>query len=174
MGYECWNLASVQMNDFLSSVRRRIPPMNENVLKNYGREAGGANRATWHQWRGLRRKNVGGGCCLRPRSKRTGERLCGDCVPCGRNSPCFLNPVFYLSDFRESIALIIVSIISCTSTIQNQARLFKRGEFVEFYKTLISESGYGVWQARRGWARWDMEDMRVFCGVPTVQRASGK
>ncbi len=79
MGYECWNLASFQINDFLSSVRRRIPPMNENVLKNYGREAGGANSPF-----GISGEDYTGrmlvGVCLRPRSKRTRERLCGDCV----------------------------------------------------------------------------------------------
>jgi hypothetical protein len=44
---------------------------------------------------------------------------------------------------------------------QDQSQRFKRQEFVEFYETLVSESGCGAWQADR-MARWDSEDFRLF------------
>lgn len=75
-------------------------------------------------------------------------------------SPRFLRPVFYLSDsgiqrsdYPEHHLLFFHD--------QAQSHRFKRVEFVEFYKTFISESGYGSWRADR-MARWGSEDMRVF------------
>src|SRR6266481_3289583 len=42
-GYECWDLEKFEFDEFLSAVQQRIPPMNENVLRNYKRDASAGN-----------------------------------------------------------------------------------------------------------------------------------
>lgn len=37
-GFECWDLAKFKMEEFLSAAQQRIPPMNDNVLRNYRHE----------------------------------------------------------------------------------------------------------------------------------------
>jgi hypothetical protein len=158
-GYECWDLAKFQIDELLRFVQQRISPMNENVQKNYKREAGSSNTPF--------------GIDSEDYAKCSWGLLLPDLVPDAMGngyaeilflmnlySPRFLNPVFYLSDFgiyrldhREHPLLYFHD--------QNQAHRFKREEFVEFYNTLASEGGYGTWQADR-MARWNLEDMRVF------------
>ncbi len=53
-GYECWNLAAFKMDEFLRSVQERIPPINENVLKNYARKAAGTGSPFGIDGTGLR------------------------------------------------------------------------------------------------------------------------
>ena len=158
-GYECWDLEKFQFDDFLSAVQQRIPPMNENVLRNYKRD-GSAGDTPF-------------GITSEDYAKCSWALLLPDLVPDSLGngyaeilfllslySPHFLNPVFYLSDFgiyrpdhREHYLFYFHD--------QNQSERFKRPEFVQFYETLVSESGYGIWQAYR-MAGWDREDMRLF------------
>src|SRR5713226_10040069 len=97
-GYECWNLMAFQMDEFLSSVQKRIPPMNDNVLMNYTRGASAASSPF----------GIGG----EDYAKCSWGLLLPDLVPDALGngyaeilfllnlySPRFLNPLFYLSDF---------------------------------------------------------------------------
>jgi hypothetical protein len=157
-GYECWNLAKFKLEEFLSTAQQRILPMNENVLRNYRREPGA---------------NTPYGIDFEDYAKCAWGLFLPDQVQdsllngyseimflLNLYSPRFLNPVFYLSDFgvnrldyREHHLVYYND--------QAQSQRFKREAFVEFYRLLISESGYGSWQADR-MARWGSEDMRVF------------
>jgi hypothetical protein len=157
-GYECWNLAKFRLEEFLQAAQQRIPPMNDNVLRNYRRNPG---------------ENTPFGIGFEDYAKCSWGLLLPDLVPdtlgygCSEilfllnlYSPRFLRPVFYLSDFgvdrpddREHHFVYYGD--------QAQSHRFMRKEFVEFYKTLASESGYGSWQADR-MGRWGAEDMRVF------------
>jgi hypothetical protein len=158
-GYECWNLAAFKMDEFLRSVQERIPPINENVLKNYTREAAGTGspfgidetdyaRSSW----GLLLPDIA--------PNALGNGYADILFLLNLYSPRFLRPVFYLSNFgiyrpdHDEHQLLYFH-------DQNQMLRFRRMEFVEFYKTLASESSYGSWQADR-MANWDSEDMRMF------------
>jgi hypothetical protein len=158
-GYECWNLATSRLQEFLQSVQKRIPPMNENVLKNYRREDGTADSPFGIGFEDYAKCSWG---LLLPDlvQDSLGNSYAEIMFLLNLYSPRFLNPVFYLSDFGiyrpdhgEHHLLYYHD--------QNQANRFKRREFVEFYEELISESGYGAWQADR-MARWGSEDMRLF------------
>ncbi len=158
-GYECWNLAKFQLEDFVSAIQGRIPPVNANVLKNYKREPGDVTEPF-----GISDEHY---------KKSSWGLLLPDRVPgafgngyaeilflLNLHSPHFLYPVFHVSDFgifrpdhRKDYRLYFHD--------QNQANRFKRKEFVEFYEMLISESVYASWQADR-MARWNEEDWRLF------------
>jgi len=39
--YECWNLDKFVLNEFVSKIKKVIPPVNKNVLQNYENNDGG-------------------------------------------------------------------------------------------------------------------------------------
>ncbi len=41
-GYECWNLKKFSFDQFIATLKKEIPPVNENVLRNYKTEDEGA------------------------------------------------------------------------------------------------------------------------------------
>lgn len=157
-GFECWDLSKFKMDEFLTVAQERIPPMNDNVLGNYRREPD-ANTPFGIDFEDY--SHCSWGLFL--------PDLVQDSLGYGYSeilfvlnlySPRFLSPIFYLSDFGiqrlERPAHLLLYYHD-----QGQSQLFKRVQFVDFYKLLISEAGYGSWQSDR-MARWDLEDMRVF------------
>jgi len=158
LGYECWNLAKFKFDDFVSAIQSRIPPINENVQKNYKIEDAGLDRF------GLSAEQYGkcswGLLLPSPVPDAIGPGYPESLFVINLYSPHFLYPAFHVSqlgiwrdDHRKSVLLYYAD--------QNQADRFSREQFPEFYDSLISESVYAVWQANRV-ARWTKEDWRVF------------
>lgn len=159
-GYECWNLTKFGLDDFISTIQARVHPVNDTVLQRNYKRAPAESKEPF----GLSSEQYGA-CSwglLLPNSAP-------DAIADGYGeasfvlnlySPHFLYPTFYVNslgiscpDHRRSALLYYAH--------QNQADRFSREQFAVFYKEIISESGYAVWQAYRA-ARWTKEDWRVF------------
>jgi hypothetical protein len=158
-GYECWNLKKFNLDDFIVEVKQQIPPINKNVLANYRLEN--------------RQKRIDFGIAEEEYKKCSWGLMLPDEVPgtlvnsyaeilflLNLYSPCFLYPTFYVSNLgiqriehKKHPMLYFHG--------QNQARIFKRKKFVNFFEILLSESIYAAWQADRC-AKWDEEDWRLF------------
>jgi len=158
-GYECWDLTKFSLAEFVSRIKGRIPPINENVLNNYERKPGEPDDSF-----GIYDENYkicSWGLLL--------PDLVPDAIGGGYAeilflldlySPHFLYPVFYVTDFGVSRPNHRKShLLYCHD--QNQVDRFRRKAFVKYYEALISESVYGSWQADR-MAHWDKEDWRLF------------
>jgi hypothetical protein len=39
-GFECWNLKKIEFNDCIEMLKNKIPPVNNNVLRNYKMQDG--------------------------------------------------------------------------------------------------------------------------------------
>ncbi len=39
-GYECWDLKKFSLDEFIDTLKKKIPPVNKNVLRNYKMEEG--------------------------------------------------------------------------------------------------------------------------------------
>jgi hypothetical protein len=157
-GYECWNLKKFTVDSFLSALKERIPPLNDNVLRYYRAPDREANPDF-----GIRQsdyEHCAWGLLLpRPTVESFGgygETL----LLLNLYSPHFMRPIFYATDFGimrpqqpKDRRLFFHD--------QNQARRFSTKTFAEFHKALVSESVYSVWQADRV-AHWRDEDWRLF------------
>lgn len=42
-GFECWNLKKIALNEFVDILKKKIPPVNDNVIHNYKIEEGDSN-----------------------------------------------------------------------------------------------------------------------------------
>ena len=158
-GYECWNLSKISIDDFIVSVKQKIPPKNNNVLGNYKldsqdkRNLFGVTEDEYKKcsWGLLLPDNVPGSLI-----NSYAEIL----FLLNLYSSHFLYPTFYVSD------LGIQQIIHKKSQMlyfqaQNQANIFKRKKFVTYFEKLLSQSVYGVWQRDRC-KKWDKEEWRLF------------
>ena len=159
-GYECWNLAKFDLDVFVSAIQGPIPPVNENVLKNYKREPGEPDDSygiTNEQYQ----KTCSWGLLLP--ADVPGALVNGYAeilFLLNLYSPHFLHPVFYGSDLGISRASQPKNALLYFAQ-QNQAPIFKQAKFVRFYEALLSESVYASWQADR-MAHWNKEDWRLF------------
>ncbi len=161
-GYECWNLKKLSYEEFIESLKKKIPPVNGNVLRNYEDKEGrrdlfGLTRKQFEQssW-GL----------LIPESLP-------DILPTtyaetlfliNLYSPEFLYPLFSAGDMGI-MRIDHQHKFSWEYTAywhdQNQAHLFNKPEFVKFFKALLQQSGYGTWMFDRA-QKWQSEDWRLF------------
>lgn len=156
--YECWNLKKFTLDEFVTELKIKIPPINNNVLRNYKLVEESAD--IW----GITEEKF---------------KICswGLFIPDGIESaltnsyaetnflinlysPTFLYPVFYGSDFGITRSTLNKKLFHL-SHLQNQSKNFSKKEFVTFFKTLLPQSQYGVWQLDRI-QKWDAEDWRLF------------
>jgi hypothetical protein len=157
-GYECWNLKGFTIDAFIAALQVKIPPLNDNVLRNYrapdfdtapdfGIQQTHYDKGSW-------------GILLPSLSEQTlggfGETL----FLLNLYSPHFLYPIFEASDFGISLtqrpknpALFFAQ--------QNQASRFSTPAFIQFHKAIASEALYAAWDTSR-FAHWDWEDWRLF------------
>jgi len=155
-GYECWNLKKFKFDDFILAIKRRIPPINDNVLENYKSDTPGQPGATDEEyiecsWGLLLPDNVPGSLV-----NSYAEIL----FLLNLYSSHFLYPTFYVSNLGiQRIEHQKHQMLYFHG--QDQAKIFKREKFVNFFETLLSESIYGTWQADRC-AKWNKEDWRLF------------
>lgn len=158
-GYECWNLNRFDLDNFIGEIQRRIPPVNKNVQLLYRFDAAqprdpfgiGDEHFAVSSWGLLLPGEV--------------TDVVVDAYPetlflLNLYSPYFLYPVFFATtkgiirpDHNKRRELYAHD--------QNQAARFARPEFVEFFGEMITEAGYGSWNAKRT-AGWHKEDWRLF------------
>ena len=158
-GYECWNLSMLDCDGFIDAIQNRIPPVNTNVLNCYRRDPTGLREPF-----GISDEQY--------HSSSWGLLLPGD-VPAAvvdgypetlfllnLYSPHFLYPLFFVTDLG-----IMRPDHGKRSEIyfhqQEQAQRFRREEFIRYHQALITEAGYGSWNAHR-MTFWQSEDWRLF------------
>jgi len=155
-GYECWNLKKFEFDDFIHAIKKQIPPINKNVLKNYKVDTSSQFGATREEF-----------------SKCSWGLLLPDIVPeslvnsygeisflLNLYSPNFLYSYLHVTDFgiqlirhRKNPMLYFHR--------QNQAKLFKSKKFVKYFEKLLPQSVYGIWHRDRC-KNWDREEWRLF------------
>lgn len=157
--YEIWNLKKFTLDELIEALKLKIPPVNDNVLRNYKLEEDSVD--VW----GLTEKqfeSCSWGIFI-PDSLP--DVLVGSYTESifllNLYSPAFLYPLFYVSDM--GITRLQDEKRSMFSYVhyQNQSKHFSTPEFVDFFKMLLPQSGYGTWQLDRA-QRWDPEDWRLF------------
>lgn len=157
-GYECWNLKKFTIDTFIDALKSRIPPVNDNVLRNYKVESDrqdifGVTEAKFNKssW-GL----------LIPESLE--DAIANHCPETlfliNLYSPQFLYPVFYGSDFGIMRPWPDEPVLAIAHN-QDQSRIFKTRKFVAFFKAMLPQSQYGTWQSDRA-QNWEKEDWRLF------------
>jgi len=154
-GYECWNLKKFKFDDFILAIKRQIPPVNDNVLKNYKVDTPGQFGATDKEyikcsWGLLLPDNVPGS-----HVNSYAEIL----FLLNLYSSHFLYPTFFVSNL--GIQQIEQQKHLMFFYLQNQAKIFKSEEFVKYFKKLLPQSVYGYWERDRC-KNWDKEDWRLF------------
>ena len=156
-GYECWNLKKFGLDDFIMALKEKIQPINDHVLDNYKeRKDNHIFGITEEKF-----KECSWGLLI-PDSLDDviGESYAETMFLINLYSPTFLYPIFFATDFgvhRPRNDKLIIQF----SWFQNQSQLFKKKEFVSFFKALLPQSQYGTWQLYRS-QNWNEEDWRLF------------
>ena len=162
-GYECWNLKSFTLFEYVAALRLSIAPINNNVLTNYrleeeSQEIYGITDKQYAQcsW-GLLIPDIV--------EDVIGSGYVETISLINLYSPHFLYPIFYASDFGISrVPYDWPSSYRPLLPWQDQAKSFKNKAFVLFFKTLLPTSGYGAWQRYRC-QNWKDEDWRLFTAM---------
>jgi len=154
--FECWNLNKFELDDFITTIKRRIQPINKNVLRNYRKSNANLFGLTDEEF---------GKCSwglLLP------DNL-PDCLLDGYPEilfllnlyvPNFLYPLFYVTKMGiRPITHVKNEIIFYHG--QNQSKIFKSQAFVTFFRTLIKQSVYASWQRDRC-EKWTTEEYRLW------------
>lgn len=158
-GYEVWNLKKFTLDELVVALKAKIPPINGNVLRNYKLEAD--TRDMW----GITQKQF---------EQCSWGIFIPDSLPdvlvgsytetiflLNLYSPAFLYPMFYVSDMGITRPDHEKRDIFSYFHSQNQYLHFKKPEFVDFFKAMLPQSGYGTWQLDRA-QKWEPEDWRLF------------
>jgi hypothetical protein len=157
-GYECWDLKKISFDDFVDLLKEKIPPLNDNVLRNYkliedSRDMYGISEEQYNKcsWALLIPENL---------DDEISSGYAEIIFLLNLYSPAFLYPLFCASDFgieRHSHGKAILTF----SHYQNQSGILKTKNFVSFFRTLLPQSKYGTWQLDRI-QKWNKEDWRLF------------
>ncbi len=157
-GYECWNLKKFTLAEFIKALQGKIPPVNDNVLRNYARNEDNTQDIFGITERLFKECSWG---LLIPDSLEDAVGNYAETIfLVNLYSPTFLYPLFYAGDMGITRPVHDREIFEFAH-YQNQAPLFKRKEFVSFFKTMLPQSQYGTWMLYRA-QRWDEEDWRLF------------
>jgi len=157
-GFECWNLGKFSIDEFVNKIKSVIPPINKNVLRNYKKDSADKNifGITEAEF-----KKCSWGLLLPDNVPAALIKGCSEIIfLLNFYSPNFLYPVFSTTNFgvmrlqyRKDPFIYFHD--------QNQSKIFKSKKFVKFFKKLIPQSVYGIWQRDRC-EKWDREDWRLF------------
>jgi hypothetical protein len=157
-GYECWNLKKFGFQDFIKTLQSKIPPVNDNVLRHYELETESKDIY------GLTEKSFGA-CSWGLLIPESPEDTVVDPFPetmflINLYSPTFLYPAFAGSAFGITRHPHDKHPLEYSS-FQNQAQIFKTKQFVSFFRMLLPQAQYGLWQFFRS-KKWQAEDWRLF------------
>ncbi len=155
-GYECWDLKKFTLDEFIEAIKAKIPPVNNNVLRNYKLEEATVDifGITQKQY-----EKCSWGLVIPDTLEEGGFSSAETMSILNLYSPNFLYPLFYVNDMgitrekHDKDTMIYYH-------HQNHA-IFSTKEFVSFYKNLFEQSKYGTWHLDRI-QTWDKEDWRLF------------
>jgi|SRR3989338_2210031 len=157
-GYECWDLKQFSFDEFIEEVKKRIPPVNNNVLRNYRAEGNTRNifglddthyeKASW-------------GLLIPDTIEEGGFAHAETLFLLNIYSPHFLYPLFSANDMGITRHRKESRHDPLTYFHTQDAAIFQSKGFVEFYKTLLKQSEYGTWHLDRVQS-WNKEDWRLF------------
>ena len=152
--FECWNLKKFSAEEFIETVKTRIPPENENVLKYYltgGKSQFGISKDQYeHCLWGLLIPKLPGWLADYRESLSLLNLF----------STKFMQPAFCVS--RMGISKI--SEFNPRNVQPNDYQgyeHFKTSDFTSFYKTFIDQTKYFVWMREEA-IKWSEEDWRLF------------
>lgn len=151
--FECWDLKKCTIEEFVESIKKKISPINDNVLRNY--------IATEGEDFGISRKlyNDCSWGLLLPDPSEQGNSFKEIISVLNLFSTSFMRPAFYVSDF--GISTINKKVFGNWLHAQDKAVLFKSSNFIEFYKKMISTGKYFQW-FRDNVLTWGDEDWRLY------------
>lgn len=154
-GFERWNLRKFSAEEFITEIQKKIPPVNENVLRNYLTEDDSSDGVT---------------------KERYGKYLWGLLLPIpeddyliGYNkalsvldlfSPAFMSPAFYVTNMGITRIKETRQVDAPPNDHQGYD-LFNTQEFVDFYNHLYEQTNYFIWMRDRA-VTWNNEDWRLF------------
>lgn len=158
--YECWNLNKLRFEQFINYIKKEIPPVNKNVLRNY-------------KIKEISKTTINFGITEKQYEKCSWGLLLPDNV-LGTSingydeiiflinlySPHFLYPVFYIAGLGIK-RLQYEKDFYIYYQQQNRSKIFKTKKFVKFFEKLLPQSVYGIWQADRC-KKWEEEDWQLF------------
>lgn len=157
-GYECWNLRAFGFDEFIDEIKRKIPPVNANVLNNY--------RIPHHG-------NKPFGLCEKDFKVASWALMLPECVEdavatsfaearflLDLYSPKFLDALFFVTDFGVT-RLPDIPLSPYTRWDKDRSEPFRKPQFVTFFRHLLPQSQYGAWQLNRSQI-WTREDWRIF------------
>jgi len=155
-GYECWDLKKFTLDEFIEELKRKIPPVNKNVLRNYK-----ITEETLDSY-GVTEKHFAQyswGLLIPDTLEEGGFSSAETMSLLNLYSPTFLYPVFYANDM--GIARQAHGKDTYNYFHTQNGKIFQTKEFVTFYKSLVDQTKYGTWHLDRI-QTWDKEDWRLF------------
>ena len=153
--FECWNLRKFSANEFIDAIKTKIPPFNENVLRNYLNDGSDRSGISDEQYQTC----LWGILVPDPEdnySSGYGEVL----ALLNLFSTKYMHPAFYVT----RMGIDKVSEFKNFDVQPNDHQgydCFKTSDFVSFYKIMISEMKYFIWQRDNALA-WSREDWRLY------------
>ncbi|MFA5793352.1 MAG: hypothetical protein WC897_05855 [Candidatus Gracilibacteria bacterium] len=155
-GYEFWNLKNVALDEFIDELKKKIPPVNSNVLRNY--KADGDSREPY----AITEKQFvqcSWGLLIPDTLEEGGFSHAETMFLLNLYSPNFLYPYFFANDMgimrqrHDKDSMIYFH--------TQDHSIFNNKNFVTFYKTIFEQSKYGSWHLNRI-QQWNKEDWRLF------------
>jgi len=151
--FECWNLRKFSASEFIDAVKIKIPPINENVLRNYLNDDTDQRGVSYEQYQTC----LWGLLVPEPKDNSSSgyEKVL---ALLNLFSTEYMHPAFYVTD----MGIIKVSEFKDFDVQPNDYQgydYFKTSNFVSFYKTMISEMK--LWD-RDNVFRWSEEDWRLY------------
>lgn len=155
-GYEFWNLKKFTIDEFIDEIKKKIPPINDNVVHNYkaDKDRRESYAITEEQF-----KQCSWGLLIPDTLEEGGFSYAETMFLLNLYSPNFLYPYFFVNDMG-----IMQKIHGKDSMIYfhtQDCSIFNNRNFVDFYKTIFAQSKYGSWNLDRIQS-WDKEDWRLF------------
>jgi len=155
-GYEFWNLKKFTIDEFVDEIKKKIIPVNNNVVHNYIED--GSSRDPF-------------AITAEQFEKCSWGLLISNTLDCGvfssaetmfilnLYSPNFLYPHFFVSDMGIMRQKHDKNSVHYFHT--QDYSIFNNKNFVEFYKIIFDQSKYGSWHLDRVQS-WNKEDWRLF------------
>jgi hypothetical protein len=158
-GYECWDLKKFTLDEFVEELKKKIPPVNNNVLRNYKIELETQDPYGLTE---KRFKQCSWGLLIPDTLEEGGfgdtETMC----LLNLYSSTFLYPAFFANDMGINRRTQNKDPFTYFHT-QN-GKIFQTKDFVNFYKKLLEQTKYGEWHYDRI-QTWDKEDWRLFVSL---------
>jgi hypothetical protein len=152
--FELWNLRKFSLEDFVAEIKSKIPPVNNNVLRNYlndGTENYGINEEQY-------KKSLWGLLVPDPSEHFSGYQEVLALI--NIFSPRYMKPYFQVTNMGiEKVNSF--NVLEIPPNDYQGYQNFETTNFTSFYNELISEMKYSVW-VRPVVLGWQEEDWRLY------------